>query len=140
MLAASLSIALAVSFADEATEIMAVRAAMDRLGEAFVAEDVGAIKMLITSDHIAIGPTYEGPVSIDEQIAVFRRITLTEWIPTEPTLTLLAETVAMRSFELSLRGAFDDIPLHSRAYVTEIWVKRDDRWLQYLYQQTVLAR
>jgi hypothetical protein len=124
--------------ADEASEIAAVKVAMDRLGQAFVSEDIAAIKSLMTADHIAIGPTYDGPVSIEEQIAMFPRIALSEWAATEKTISLLAESVAMGRFGISIVGMLDGVPLHSRAYATEIWVKRDGNWLQQLYQETAL--
>lgn len=124
--------------ADEASEIAAVEAAMDRLGQAFVSEDVAAIEALMTPDHIAIGPTYDGPVSIDEQIAMSPRITLSEWDATEKIISMLADNVAMGRFGISIVGTLDGVPLHSRAYATEIWVKRDGKWQQQLYQETAL--
>jgi hypothetical protein len=54
--------------ADEAREIAAVKAAIDSLDQAFISGDASAIKALVTPEHIAIGPTYDGPVSIDEQL------------------------------------------------------------------------
>lgn len=124
---------------DEASEITAVKAAMDSLNEAFRSEDAAAIKARVTPEHIAIGPTYDGPVLIDEQIAFFDRIVLTEWIrTTEPEITLLSDTVAMSAFGISIEGTMDGEPLHTRAYATQIWVKRDGKWLQQLYQETAL--
>ena len=130
--------AATIAGADEAGELAALRAAMASLGQAFVAEDPAAIKSLMTPEHIAIGPTYEGPVSVDEQIAMFPRIALTEYNPAEPEIELLADDVAMSRFALSLDGTLDDQPLHTRAYVTEIWVKRDGQWFQHVYQETAL--
>ncbi len=127
-------------WADEASERAALKVAMDRLGQAFVAEDVAEIKALVTPDHIAIGPTYDGPVSIDEQIAVFPRIKLIEWAATEPEIAFLSDTVAMSRFGISIRGTMDGAPLHSRASATELWIKRDGEWLQQLYQETALER
>jgi Domain of unknown function (DUF4440) len=137
LIALSLQVPIAGE-AEEASEIAALQAAMDSLGQAFISEDVTAIKALVTPDHIAIGPTYDGPVLIDEQIALFERIALNEWVPTGRDITFLSDTVAMTTFGLSIDGAMDNEPLHSRAYVTEIWVMRDGKWLQQLSQETAL--
>ena len=136
----ALSLQLPVSGqADEAGEIAAVRAAVDSLDQAFVSEDAAAIKARVTPEHIAIGPTYDGLVSIDRQIDFFDRIELTEWIRiTEPEITLLSDTVAMSTFGISIKGTMDGEPLHTRAHATQIWVKRDGKWLQHLYQETAL--
>lgn len=139
VLLAVLPLVISTVHADEAKEIADIRAAMSSLSEAFISEDVGAIKALMTPDHVAIGPTYDGPLSIDEQIAVFPRIALTEWVPTEPAITLLAENVAMSNFALSIVGTIDGKPLHSRAYVTEIWLKRNGGWRQHVYQETAIG-
>jgi ketosteroid isomerase-like protein len=129
----------AAGHADEASEIAAVKAAMETLDEAFRSKDVAAIKAHMTSDHVAIGPTYDGPVLIDEQFGYFDRIVLHEWIrTTEPEVTLLSDAVAMTAFGISIDGTMDGEPLHARAYATQIWVKRDGKWLQHLYQETAL--
>jgi ketosteroid isomerase-like protein len=124
--------------ADEASEIAAVKAAIDSLDQAFISGDASAIKALVTPEHIAIGPTYDGPVSIDEQLGFFGRIVLAEWNrTTEPEVTLLSDAVAM-TFGLSLDGTMDGARLHTRAHATQIWLKRDGKWLQHLYQETAL--
>ena len=125
--------------ADEASEIAGVKAAIESLDEAFRSKDAAAIKAHMTSDHVAIGPTYGGAVLIDEQFGFLDRIVLTEWSrTTEPEVTLLSDTVAMSTFGISIEGTMDGEPLHTRAYGTQIWVKRDGKWLQYLYQETAL--
>jgi hypothetical protein len=137
LVALSLQLPVVVQ-ADEAIEIAAVKAAIASLNQAFLEEDPAAIKAHVTPEHIAIGPTYDGPVLIDEQIGFFERIRLTEWTATEPGITLLSDTVATSTFGLSLNGTMDGEPLHTRAYVVQIWVKRDGKWLQHLYQETAL--
>lgn len=127
------------AWAGDSNDIEALEAAMTELSQAFVDEDVAAIKAHMTPDHVAIGPTYDGPVSIDEQIAVFPRITLTKWIPTQTNIVMLADTVAMSSFALSITGTIDGRPLHERAFATEIWVKHNGKWLQRLYQETAIG-
>jgi len=130
-----------VGNADEASEIAAVRAAIEGLDQAYVSGDAAAIKAGVTPEHIAIGPTYDGPVSIDQQIGFFDRIVLTEWVrTTEPEIVLLSDTVATSTFGIALEGTMDGEPLHTRAYATQIWVKRDGKWLQQLYQETALEK
>lgn len=137
---AAISLVVSVgAHADEASEIAAVKSAMNELNQAFVQEDWAAIRALATPDHIAAGPVYDGSVSLDEQIAMFPRISLSEYVPTEPTVTLLADSVAMSNFEISIAGTFDGAPLHKRAFVSEIWVKRDGKWLQRAYLENAIA-
>jgi len=141
-----LLVALSLQFpvagnADEASEIAAVRAAIDRLDQAFASGDVAAIKAGMTPEHTAIGPAYDGAVSIDEQMSVFGRIVLTEWVRTsEPEIVLLSDTVATSIFGISIEGTIDGEPLPRRAHATQIWVKRDGKWLQQLYQETALEK
>lgn len=137
---AAISLLVSVAtHAGEASDIEAVKSAMSDLNQAFVQEDWAAIRALATPDHIAAGPVYDGSVSIDEQIAMFPRISLSEYVPTDPTVILLADTVAMSNFEIAIVGTFDGSPLHKRAFVTEIWVKRAGRWLQRAYLETAIV-
>ncbi len=43
------------------------------------------------------------------------------------------------NFRAKTVGTYKGKPLPAKVYVTEIWVKRDGRWLQCLYQETPLS-
>jgi len=54
-------------------------------------------------------------------------------------VTLLGDGAALVNFENSLAGSWQGKPFPQRIYVTEIWLKRDGKWRQRLYQETPVA-
>lgn len=122
--------------ADDASELAAVRAAMQTLDAAFEKEDEATIRSLVTPDHVAIAPVYGGSATVEEQFALFPDIRYSGYDATDPTIAFLDPQTAITSYQVSLKGTFRGNPLPSPVFITEIWVKQDGKWLQRLYQET----
>jgi hypothetical protein len=123
--------------ADVAT-IEAIDDAAGELDEAFVMQDAEAIKALVTPDHVAVTYYYEEPQSVAEQIASLPELKYEQQNLSEPTVAMLGEDAALRTFTASLSGTFKGKPLTARVFVTAIMVKRDGKWLEHFYQVTKL--
>lgn len=124
--------------ADDAETIAAINASSNALDDAFGARDVEAIRSLMTEDHITVTPYYDGPQSVDDQIASLAELDYGQTFVTEPSVVLLAQDVALRTFIADLTGSFRGEPLPARAFVNETLVKRDGKWIERFFQVTTL--
>lgn len=124
--------------ASEAETIDAVNASSNALDEAFAKRDIGAIKALMTPDHVTVTPYYDGPQSVGDQIASLPELDYGQTIQGTPAVVLLAPDVALRTFIADLKGSFKGKPLPARAFVNETLVKRDGKWIERLFQITTL--
>lgn len=136
LLLASASIAPAL--ADDAGTIAAINASSTALDDAFGAQNAEAIKALMTSDHLTVTPYYDGPQTVDDQIASLAELDFGQTYVTEPSVVLLSADVALRSFIADFKGSFKGEPLPARVFVNETLVLRDGKWIERLYQVTAL--
>jgi hypothetical protein len=134
-----LAVGASVTDADDAATINAVKAAVSALDDAFTRRDGDAIKRLMTADHLAITSYYGAPKSVAEQIASLPDLTKFKETPVSGVVvSLLGSDAAAITFTAKNEGAFKGRPLPSPVFVTSLYVKRDGRWLERLYQTTVL--
>jgi ketosteroid isomerase-like protein len=132
------SAGLSPANADDAEAIAAVNASSNALDAAFGAQNVEAIKALMTSDHVTVTPYYDGPQTVDDQIASLAELDFGQTFVTEPSVVLLSPDVALRTFIADLKGSFKGEPLPARVFVNETLVLRDGKWIERLYQVTTL--
>ncbi len=132
------AMSLAPAHADDTEIIAAINASANALDDAFGARDVAAIKALMTADHVTVTPYYGAPQTVDDQIASLAELDYGETFVTEPSIVLLAEDVALRTFIADLEGSFRGTPLPARVFVNETLVKRDGRWVERFFQVTTL--
>jgi len=126
--------------AGDAETIAAVNKAAAALDQAFEHQDADAIKRLVTSDHIAVTPYYDGPKSAAAQIASLPDLKYEQTIIGEAKVTLLGADAAMRSFEARLDGTFKGKTIPPRAFVTSIMVEEGGAWREKFYQVTAMAQ
>jgi len=131
---------LSAARAGDADTIAAINASSNALDEAFAKRDVATIKALMTADHVTVTPYYDGPQSVDDQIASLSELEYGQTIVGKPSVVLLAPDVALRTFTAELKGSFKGKKLPSRAFVNETLVKRDGKWIERLFQVTSLER
>lgn len=124
---------------DDVATIEAVDNAVGELDEAFESQNASAIKALMTTDHVAVTPYYASPQSVDEQIASLPDLKYEQTNITEPTVTLLAPDVAMRTLTAKLDGTYKGESISGKVFVTSIMAKRDGKWLEQFYQVTRLG-
>ncbi|MGH6737117.1 MAG: nuclear transport factor 2 family protein [Methyloceanibacter sp.] len=126
------------SQAGDAKTIAAINASSNALDAAFGERDVETIKALMTEDHITVTPYYDGPQNVDDQLESLAELDYGQTIIGEPSVTLLAPDVALRTFIAELKGSFKGKPLPARAFVNETLIKRDGKWIERLFQITTL--
>jgi ketosteroid isomerase-like protein len=124
--------------ATDADTIAAINASSNALDRAFADRNVEAIKSLMTPDHVSVTPYYDGPQSVDDQIASLTKLDYGQTIVGTPSIVLLSPDVALRTFIADLKGSFRDKPLPARAFVNETLVKRDGKWIERFFQITTL--
>lgn len=96
--------------AGDAKTIAAINASSNALDKAFGERDIAAIKALMTPDHVTVTPYYDGPQSVDDQIASLPDLDYGETIQREVNVTLLGPDVALRTFVADLKGSFKGNP------------------------------
>lgn len=126
------------AFADDAETIAAVNASSNALDDAYAARDVAAIRLLMTPDHVSVTPYYDGPQSVDDQIASLPELDYGATIVGTPSVVLLSDDVALRTFIADLDGSFRGKPLPAHAFVNETLVKRGGKWVERFFQITTL--
>lgn len=122
---------------DKSTE--EILKALGTLNEAFTKSDADAIRRLMTDDHSAITPYY-GVATKDDQIRSLPDLKLTEYKTGKETVRLVTPDVAIISYPLSMKGTFKGKPLAPKSHAVAVWVRRDGKWLETLYQETAPDR
>ncbi|MEP0324965.1 nuclear transport factor 2 family protein [Bauldia litoralis] len=131
-------VGLTTARADDAATVAAVNASSNALDAAFGARDIAAIRALMTPDHISVTPYYDGPQTVDDQIASLDELAYGGTIVGEPSVTFLSPDVALRTFAIDLKGSFKGEPLPAHAFVNETLVRRDGKWIEAFFQITTL--
>ena len=126
--------------ASDAETFASINASSSALDEAFAQRDVGAIKSLMTPDHVSVTPYYDGPQSIADQIASLSELDYGQTILGKPSIILLSPDVALRTYVANLKGSFKGKPLPERAFVNETLVMRDGKWVERFFQITTLQQ
>lgn len=126
--------------ASDAETFAAINASSNALDEAFAKRDVGAIKSLMTPDHVSVTPYYDGPQSVADQIASLSELDYGQTIVGKPSIVLLSPDVALRTFIADLNGSFKGKPLPTRVFVNETLVRRDGKWVERFFQITALRQ
>jgi hypothetical protein len=120
--------------------IEAINRAAAKLDQAFEQQDKETIERLMTPDHVAVTPYYDGPQSLDDQIASLPNLKFEQTIVSEIEIGLLSPDLAQRSFSADLDGTFMGRPIPRQVFVSELWVKGEGGWQQKFYQTTAFAR
>ena len=114
-----------VARADEAEAIEAINKAAAALDQAFEKDDLAGAKALMTPDHIAVTPYYDGPQSVADQIASLPDFQYEQSVLGDVSVTMLGSDAALRSFSAELNGSFKGRALPRRVFISAVWVKRD---------------
>ncbi len=130
-----LAVQVAPALSDELADLKAARA---KLEAAFVNQDADTIRSLMTPDHIAATHVFGGAIGLDEQIAALADLKVTFADISEPQITMFGSEDAYVTYEESLHGTFRGEPLPDRVFASEVWVKMDGKWLEKVYQETVI--
>jgi hypothetical protein len=124
--------------AGDAETIDEINQAAAELDAAFEKQDEATAKRLMTADHVAVTPYYEGPQSVAQQIASLPGLKYEQTNLSEAAVTLLGPDAALRSFAAELDGTFAGKPIPRRVFISALWVKRDGGWQERFYQVTAM--
>jgi uncharacterized protein (TIGR02246 family) len=139
LLAAALAIAATLPApADEAADLAAIEAQRTALGQAYETGDADAIRGLMTPDQRSVTFVYDGPQTVDEQVATLKDFKVEVYDAIPPTVDMLGPDAALVTTEQSYRGTYKGNPLPGRVFVGEVWVRVDGKWLQKFYQETIM--
>lgn len=124
--------------AGEAETIEGINKAAAALDQAFERQDKDAVKRLMTPDHVAVTPYYDGPQTVADQLGSLAELKYEQKFVGKPAITVLGADAAMRTFKAELKGSFEGKPIASKVFVSEVWVKADGAWVEKFYQVTAL--
>src|SRR6476469_5523802 len=82
--------------------IEAINRVAAKLDQAFEQQDKETIERLMTPDHVAVTPYYDGPQSLDDQIASLPNLKFEQTVVSEIEIGLLSPDLAQRSFSADL--------------------------------------
>jgi hypothetical protein len=139
LLATVLTIAVMTpALADEAADIAAIKAGMAALGEAYEAGNAEGVRALMTLDQRSVTFVYDGPQTVEEQLAALKDLKVEVYDAIPPTFAILGPDAALATYEQSYRGTYKGNPLPQRVFIGEIWVRVEGKWLQKFYQETIM--
>ena len=126
------------ALASGAETVEAINQAAAALDQAFERQDKDAVKRLMTPDHVAVTPYYDGPQSVADQLGSLPELKYEQKINGKPAVTVLGPDAGMRTFTAELNGSFEGKPIAGKMFVSEVWVKAGGAWLEKFYQVTAL--
>jgi ketosteroid isomerase-like protein len=122
------------------SEVKAVEKAITALNQAFEKGDVKKVRALMTDDHIAVTPSYGGPLAREEQLKGLADLKLAEYRAGKMKVRLLGRDAALVTYELSMKGTYRGKPVPPRCYASAVWARQGGKWLEAFYQETALGR
>ena len=124
--------------ASEAETLDAINKAAAALDQAFERQDKEAVTKLMTPDHVAVTPYYDGVQTVPDKLGSLPELKDGRTVLGEVAVTQLGPDAAMRTFTAKLDGSFKGKPIPADVFVSEVWVKRDGAWQEKFYQVTTL--
>lgn len=126
-----------VSVAADADDGKAVEQLQRALNNAYLKQDVEAIKRLTGEDLIVV--TGQGVRETRaEQLKGLADLKLTEYLTEDVQVALPAKDTAVVTFRSTLKGAVKGKPLDVRQAGAAVWVRRGGAWVEVFYQGTPL--
>lgn len=104
--------------------------------EAFKNKDKKAYGDLLADDFIAVEDDAQGTRTKMQAVNEIENTNVSSYTLFRIEVTPLCETVALVTYEVTLRFPPRSVLKFTRDYVSEIWIKRDGRWLALHYQES----
>ncbi|WP_108881489.1 DUF4440 domain-containing protein [Anderseniella sp. Alg231-50] len=116
-----------------------IQKAIDEIGAAFARQNFDEIKTFFAPDHLVV-TTYTGVSPVSEYLPdAIRNLDIRSARIEDHQLVKLGPGVYMRTYFVENQGTFRGKTLPERVLATQIWVLRDGKWVQRLYQETPLS-
>ncbi len=116
-----------------------VEKAISALNEAFKVGEPGPIKALIAEEHITV-TTWGGIQTRDEALKTLPDLKLKEYVTGKLKITVLGPDAALVTYPLEMKGTFKGKELPAKNFASAIWVRKDGKWVETYYQETVLEK
>jgi ketosteroid isomerase-like protein len=113
--------------------------AVQTIQTAFNKGDVDTLKQLMTEDHVTI-LSYARFSNTADQLKVLSDWKFSEYLIEGLTVKGLAKDVALVSYRARIKGTYKGKEVPSPVQTVEVWVNRDDKWLQATFQETPLDK
>jgi uncharacterized protein (TIGR02246 family) len=133
-------LALVLPAADAGDDVAKeVERAVRTIQMAFNKGDADALKGLMTEDHVTI-LSYAQFASAADLLKALSDWQYTEYKMDGLKVKTLGKDVALVSYQAVMKGTYKGKPVPSPVQVSEVWVKRDGKWLEASYQETPVDR
>jgi len=116
-----------------------VEKAIAALNDAFKNGDPAPIKAMLTEEHLSV-TTWGGAQTRDESLKTLPELKLKEYAVTKLKITVLGPDAALVTYSLGLKGTYKGNPVPEKNFASAVWVKKDGKWLESYYQETVLGK
>jgi ketosteroid isomerase-like protein len=113
-----------------------VERAKQAVQTAFNKGDADAVRKLLTEDHITL-LSYARFSNAADQLKVLSHWKFSEYQIDDLAVKPLTGDVAQVTYRATIKGTYAGKVVPSPVYVGEVWVKRDGKWLQASYQETL---
>jgi ketosteroid isomerase-like protein len=137
MLMAAALLLPAANADDDPTQVVAK--AVRSLATAYDQGDVEQVKRLMTQDHEATLP-YVRFSNRADQLKALADFKIVDYKIEGLQVKLLAKDSALATYRATINGTYKGERVPSLVLVVEVWIKRDDQWLQASYQETPIDR
>jgi uncharacterized protein (TIGR02246 family) len=112
-----------------------VEGAVQTILTAYSKGDVDTVKRLMTEDHLAILP-YAYFSNAADQLKNLSEWKIAAYNVDGLKVKILTGDVALVSYQATIKATYRGKEVPSPVRVSEVWVKRDGRWVQASYQET----
>ena len=110
-----------------------------QLNDAFVTRDADVLKKLMTADHVAITP-YAGKEELDKQIKALPNYKVEKYSTEDMKSQAVGKNTVLFTYIVNYKGTYKGKAMPERSIVSSLWVMRDGRWQQVLYQETPVGK
>jgi ketosteroid isomerase-like protein len=102
---------------------------------AFNEGDVDTLKRLMAADHMTV-LSYAQFSNAADQLKDLSEWKFAEYKIEGLRVKAVTREVALVTYQATIQGTYKGRPVPSPVLVTQVWVQRDDRWVQASYQET----
>lgn len=139
MLFALLAVALLVAADEAGSAVKDVEKALRELNDAFVSRDAAVLKKLMTEDHVSI-TSYAHKEGRKQQIAALPNFKIDKYSTEGMKSQTISKNTVLLTYRVKYQGSYKGTSLPARCLASSLWVMRDGRWQEVLYQETPISK
>ena len=130
---------LLVGAGDPGPAAKEVEKSVRQLNDAFVTRDADVLKKLMTADHVSI-TSYAGKEGRDKQIDSLANYEIEKYSTEGMKSQAVGKNTVLFTYIVNCKGTYKGKAMPERSIVSSLWVMRDGRWQQVLYQETPVGK